>query len=196
MKILAIIGTGRKKGTVVRLCESLLEGARASGHHTKIINLHDYDIKNCSGCWKCVNSQCPIQDDFQGVFHEVLDADVIVLGAPCYWSNVPGVMKTFFDRHTGYAMQKPQNANTFFEMSTKNKFLVMAKELKNLGPMMNIRNKKFILLSAMTLPSPIAHISGDYKGLIKPVKQYTKKMKGTLIRKLVFTDTLLQFKIQ
>ena len=55
------------------------------------------------------------------------------------------------------------------------------------GPTENMRGKKFILISSMTFPAPVAYIYGDYKGLIHAIKVYTKKLKGVLIKKLIFT---------
>jgi len=193
MKILAIIGTHRRKGTVELLCSNLLMGAREKEHDTEIINLYDYEIKNCIGCWTCVDSKCFIEDDFYLIFSKIVSADIIVLGAPCYWGNVPGIVKTFMDRHAGYAMQKPKGAEQFYDMPIKTKIPTALKALKNLGPIKGMSGKKFILVSAMTLPSPVARARGDYNGLISAIKGYTKKLKGSLAKKIIFTDSLFRF---
>ena len=174
VKILTIVGTHRRKGTIERLCDSLLIGAKEKGHDIEVINLYDYEIKNCIGCWACVGNECFIEDDFSLVFSKVAYADIIVLGVPCYWGNVPGIVKTFMDRHTGHAVKKPKGADQFYNMPMKSKIPTAFKALRNLGPIEGIGGKKFILISAMTLPRPIARIKGDYGGLISAIKGYTK----------------------
>ncbi|MCT4688890.1 flavodoxin family protein [Vallitalea sp.] len=69
----------------------------------------------CIGCWKCVEKEkCILKDDFEIIFNKLKDADVIIIGSPVYWGDVSSKMKTFFDRHTGYAMVKPKNAHEFY----------------------------------------------------------------------------------
>lgn len=195
MKVLAILGTNRRNGLIQRLCDRLLQGANDRGHETETINLHDYDIKNCRGCWACAaTSECVIADDFKTVFDKFLQADVIVLGIPCYWGNVPGIVKTFFDRHTGYAMFKPKNADKFQHMKTAEKVNAALNSLKNFGALDGIAGKTYWQISAMTFPFPISHISGDYRGLIAPVNIYAKKLKCKSLHRLVYTDSLLRLR--
>ena len=193
MKILAIIGTNRRRGTIERLCDRLLAGAKIKGYDTEVINLYDYEMKNCIGCWACVGSECFIKDDFSLIFSKIISADIIVLGVPCYWGNVPGIVKTFMDRHTGHAMKKPVGADQFYNMPIKSKIPTALKTLKNLEPIEDMGGKKFILISAMTLPKLVACAKGDYGGLISAVKGYTKKLKGNLAKKIIFTDSLFRF---
>ena len=101
MKILAIIGTNRKKGNITKLCEKILEGANENGHQSELINLYDYKINYCRGCWACTsNGECSQKDDFNQVYNKVVDADVIIISSPVYWGNITAIMKNFFDRHT------------------------------------------------------------------------------------------------
>ena len=41
-------------------------------------------------------------DDFNLVMDQVMEADVLVFGAPVYWYGPPGLMKDFIDRSHGY----------------------------------------------------------------------------------------------
>jgi multimeric flavodoxin WrbA len=53
MKVLAIVGSKRNEGLVSRMCGRIFEGAAANGHQTELINLYDYQIGYCTGCWVC-----------------------------------------------------------------------------------------------------------------------------------------------
>ncbi|MBN1698784.1 MAG: flavodoxin family protein [Spirochaetales bacterium] len=194
MKILAIIGTNRRNGTIERLVNSLLNGVEKRGiHRYEKINLHDYKIGNCRGCWVCVKKgTCIIQDDVQSLINKVIASDVIILGIPCYWGNVPGIVKTFFDRHTGYVMQKPRDAEEFKSMKTIDKFKKMIQLSRHFGPIPAYRNKKFILISSMTVPFPISYVSGDLPGLMGAIQRYVHNIRGKIIRKIIYTDSLFK----
>ncbi len=195
MKITAIIGTNRRNGNVERICKRIIEGAEKNGHESEIINLFDYKINECRGCWACVKlKRCIIEDDFAAIYKKIEKTDCIILGAPSYWGNVPGIMKNFFDRHTGYAMYKPENAAKFHELKTFDKFKVIRKEMKNFGPVQSMRNKKIIFVTALTAPFPVSHISGDLPVTLKAMKIYAKKLKCKIVGKVVYTDTLLKIR--
>jgi hypothetical protein len=194
MKILAIIGSPRKKGTVSRLAEKVIEGAKTEGHDTEIVNLYDFEIKPCIGDWACVHlGKCHINDDFEALYNKVLNADIIILGSPVYWANISGVMKNFFDRHTGHAMFKPPNAHNFYKLSKWNKIKTILRLMKKFGPADPIfKKKKYILITAATVP--FKRIMGEVSPVIKAMKKYVKKLKGKVIAKLIYTDTLFRFK--
>ncbi len=43
--------------------------------------------------------QCVLAaDDSQRVLKMMQQADAVIMGAPCYWGNIPGQMKVMFDR--------------------------------------------------------------------------------------------------
>ncbi|MFX0073266.1 MAG: flavodoxin family protein, partial [Candidatus Hermodarchaeota archaeon] len=99
MKILAIIGSPRKKGTISNLAHVILNEAQKNGHETELVNLYDYTIKPCLGDWVCVKlGRCHIEDDFKLIYNKLNDTDIVILGSPVYWANITGVMKNFFDR--------------------------------------------------------------------------------------------------
>ncbi|UCF71739.1 MAG: NAD(P)H-dependent oxidoreductase, partial [candidate division WOR-3 bacterium] len=53
MKILAINGTCRKKGTTTRLTEAALAGAASLGAETDMVLLQNHDVGYCTNCLKC-----------------------------------------------------------------------------------------------------------------------------------------------
>jgi len=118
---------------------------------------------------------------------------VIILGSPCYWGNISGIMKNFFDRHTGYAMYKPSQASQFYKMKWTEKLKTLLSQMKKFGSHPFLRGKRFIIVAAMTVPFPVSHLSGDLSGIVKAMKTYIGKMNGKLIGKIIFTDTLFRF---
>ena len=90
-------------------------------------------VKPCLGCMACrTKGECVLpEDDAQRFLKKLQEADVIIMGAPCYWGNIPGQMKLLFDRLV-YGMMR--DTDRFPE------------------PLM--RGKKCILLSTCTTPWP------------------------------------------
>ena len=193
MKILAIIGSPRKNGTITKLAEQIIEGAQKNSNETELINLYDYEINPCLGDWACVKlGKCHIKDDFENIYNKLIEADVIILGSPVYWANISGVMKNFFDRHTGYAMYKPPNAANFYKLSKWEKIKTMIKVSRKFGPEdSRFKNKRYILLIAATVP--FKRIMGEVSPAINAMKKYIKKLKGNVLSKIIYTDTLFQF---
>ncbi|MBD3256495.1 MAG: hypothetical protein GF383_15475 [Candidatus Lokiarchaeota archaeon] len=194
MKVLAIIGSPRKNGNVSLLAENVLKGAHENGHDIELINLYDYNIEFCKGCWSCAkNGRCVINDDFEQIFRKVREADVIVLGSPVYWANVSAIMKNFLDRHTGYAMYIPPSADNFYTLSKWKKLKLLIQLSKKFGPKETLfERKEYILITASTVP--FKHLMGEVKPAINAMKKYVKKLKGNVMNTLIFTDTLFQFK--
>ena len=194
MKVLAIAGTKRKNGLVSSMCQRILDGAIDNGHETEMINLYDYNINYCVGCWNCSKlGKCFQEDDFEIILDKVKEADVIILGSPVYWSDVSAILKNFFDRHTGYAMYLPSKANEYHKLPKWTKFKTLISVAKKFGAKKKFANKKFVLVTACTSPFPVSHITKEIPQTLYVLKMYAKKLKGKIIAKLVYTDTLFRF---
>jgi multimeric flavodoxin WrbA len=97
MKILAINGSPNKRNTHA-LLEAVLNEAEKLGAETEMIHLRDYEINECIGCDKCLKGECSQQDDIRKVLEKMRNADAIIIGAPTYFGNVPGIVKNLIDR--------------------------------------------------------------------------------------------------
>jgi multimeric flavodoxin WrbA len=97
MKILAICGGLREESNTNKLVRKI---AKASGCNYEIVELGKLEIKPCTGCSECMMNEgkCPIEDDMQGLYGKLLDADAIILGSPTYFMNISGAVKCFIDR--------------------------------------------------------------------------------------------------
>ncbi len=95
--ILGICGSGRKEGNTGALIEAVLKATGAEG---ELIWLIDINPGYCTGCMRCVfEGNCWQQDGMTNILYKkLLDAEAIVLGSPCYYGEVSGLMKSMMDR--------------------------------------------------------------------------------------------------
>ena len=82
------------------MLDIMCEEAKKLGGQVEIVRTNDLNIKPCMGCMACRSKGACIlpEDDSVSVLRKIQDSDVIILGAPCYWGNIPGQMKVLFDR--------------------------------------------------------------------------------------------------
>jgi len=111
MKILAV-NAGRKNGNGEILAKAALMRAEELGAEVKMINLHDYNIKPCSGCEACTvrftqKGEAPEcvyknKDDMDLIMQEWLGADGIIVTVPSYSFMPAGIYRVFTDRFLAY----------------------------------------------------------------------------------------------
>ena len=109
-KVLMINGSFRKKNTyaiLVRIGEIL----KNHGIESEIINLFDYEIKDCTGCDEfCIKEGgCHVRDDMPAIMQKIMDSDGLVLSSPVYLSGVTSKFKAFADRTCSW-FHKPEPA--------------------------------------------------------------------------------------
>lgn len=87
-------------GNTDLLCDQFELGAKDSGHTIDKINLIKKEIKSCIGCGVCQNNGgvCVIKDDMKIIIDKMMDADIIVMATPVYYSSMNGIMKNLIDR--------------------------------------------------------------------------------------------------
>ena len=98
--ILIINGSPRKNGNISKMLEAIKEEAEKQGANVPAIHVHDLQIKPCNGCMNCrKNLTCVLPEDgAQATLQLINKCDVLVVGSPCYWGNLPGELKILFDR--------------------------------------------------------------------------------------------------
>ena len=108
-KIVAIVGSYRKGGTIDTAVQAILEGARESGADTQTIYLTDQHLEFCANCRRCTQApglqrgQCVQQDGLQWILAQTDAADAIVLGSPVNYWNVTAIFRQFMERLLGCA---------------------------------------------------------------------------------------------
>ncbi len=150
MNILIINGSPRKKGLIAQMLGIMREEAEKHGDKVEMVYTNDLSVKPCTGCMACrTRGRCVLaEDDSQRVLGMMQDADAIIMGAPCYWGNIPGQMKLMFDRQV-YGMMR--DTPRFPE------------------PLM--KGKRCILVSTCTTPWPFNIWMNQSRGAIRAMKE-------------------------
>jgi len=111
MKLLAIMGSPKKKGNTYKVTREVEEKMKQLGNvEFEYLFLKDTDLKMCSGCFNCVSKGkelCPLKDNRAEIESKMIEADGIIFATPVYCENVSGLMKNFIDRFA-YVFHRPQ----------------------------------------------------------------------------------------
>jgi multimeric flavodoxin WrbA len=118
MKVLALNGAGQKHRNTAEMVKAAFEGAMsASGASGELIHLRDLNYDGCIGCHACklLNSpsfgKCAMRDDLTAVLEKVLEADVVIIGSPMYFSDITGRVRNLIERwfFPGMTYNNPQD---------------------------------------------------------------------------------------
>lgn len=100
MKVIGINGSSHKDGNTAIIIGKVFEELNKEGIETELIQLADYDIQPCRGCFACKGrGNCVFtKDGFAEIFCRMVEADGIILGSPVYSADVSAKMKAFLER--------------------------------------------------------------------------------------------------
>ncbi|MGM9869355.1 MAG: flavodoxin family protein [Sodaliphilus sp.] len=100
MKILMLNASPRVNGNISKMLHIIAQECEANGAEVELIRVQDLKVHPCMACMKCRSSlQCVLPaDDAQRILALMAQSDALVVGAPCYWGNMPGTLKMLFDR--------------------------------------------------------------------------------------------------
>lgn len=105
MKVLAINGSPRKNGNTALLLHEVLAPLREAGWDVESVQLGGKKIQGCRGCGKCAelkNGCCVFDNDILNeLLQKMLAADAMILGTPCYFTDISAELKALVDR-AGY----------------------------------------------------------------------------------------------
>ena len=108
MKITCINGSARNNGSCAYLIDSFISGIACTNIDVVKYCVGDADLHFCKGCKKCyIDGICVQNDDVQKIVKDILSSDIVVIASPSYWADVPGQLKTLFDRTTPYGDTNP-----------------------------------------------------------------------------------------
>ena len=97
--VIVISSTPRVNGNSEILANEFARGAKDAGHNVEVINLRDYNLKYCIGCYACHRTgKCVHNDGMNELGEKLLNADVIVFATPVYFYSMSGQLKVFIDR--------------------------------------------------------------------------------------------------
>ncbi len=107
-KVVAILGTYRKGGTIDTAVEAILEGARKKRAATQTIYLSDSHIEFCKNCRQCTQEpgvergKCVQNDDMESILAKIEASDAVVLASPVNLGNTTAIFRRFMERLVGY----------------------------------------------------------------------------------------------
>ena len=100
MKVIGINGSARIDGNTAIIIGKVFEELNKEGIDTELIQLADYEIQPCRGCFACKGrGNCVFaKDGFADIFSRMVEAYGIILGSPVYSADVSATMKAFLER--------------------------------------------------------------------------------------------------
>lgn len=151
MKILILNGSPRAMGNISQMLDVIRDEAEKLGAETETVAVNGLNVKPCIACMKCRKEHlCFLPyDDAQMVLQKIQQCDAIVIGAPCYWGNMPGTMKLLFDRMV---------------------YGLMGETAMGL-PLPQHKGKRCILVSTSTTPWPFNILMHQSRGAIRAMKE-------------------------
>ena len=154
MKILIINSSPRRQGNISKMLDLMKQEAESLEVETNYIRASELKVRPCIGCMKCRETLkcCLPEDDAQQVLHFIEEADALIIGAPCYWGNMPGTLKVLFDRMV-YGMMGENSMGI---------------------PLPLHKGKKAIIVSTSTTPYPFNILYNQTRGVVKALKEILK----------------------
>ena len=106
MNILAICGAAEKKRNTATMLKSAFDGATSTpGSNGETVYLYDLAFRGCIGCHSCKLldeskfARCAVRDELTPILEKAIDADVLLIGSPIYFSDVTGATRSFLERY-------------------------------------------------------------------------------------------------
>lgn len=154
MKILILNSSPRRQGNISKMLEAMKQEAESGGAEVTFVRVPDLQVRPCIGCMKCRDTLkcCLPEDDSQKVLQLIKEADALIIGAPCYWGNLPGELKVLFDRMV-------------YGMMGENSWGM---------PLPLHKGKKAVIVSTCTTPYPFNILYNQSHGVVKALKEILK----------------------
>jgi NAD(P)H-dependent FMN reductase len=152
MKVLIVNASPRRNGVTSALLAEI-ETNISSTHSVETVQVVRLNMKPCLGCLKCrPDKECVLpHDDAHGLAHKVRESDLLIIGTPVYWGNIPGPLKIFFDRNV-----------PLFEY-------VEAKPMNRIPPP-RLKGKRAILVISSASPFPYHLLASQSRGAVRALK--------------------------
>jgi multimeric flavodoxin WrbA len=99
MKIVGIYTSPRRGGNSDLLLDEALKGAGEAGAQVERVYCRKLKMSGCIECGGCDKTgECVVQDDMQGVYPLLDEADAIIVSSPIFFYSVPSQGKAVIDR--------------------------------------------------------------------------------------------------
>ena len=154
MLILFINGSPKRGGNIATMLNAMREEATSRGAEVEWVDVAGLRVEPCRGCMACrTRRECVLPaDDSLTVLQKIKECDALVIGAPCYWGNMPGTLKILFDRLVyGLMGESPRGI-----------------------PVPLLRGKRAMIISTCTTPFPFNIWFHQSRGTIRAVREILK----------------------
>jgi multimeric flavodoxin WrbA len=103
MKIAVLSASPNTDGLTAACARAAVAAAGGAGADARELRLNGAGIGLCHACgngWGTCRTEhrCQIEDGFQSIHRQVIEADALVLVTPVYWGEMSESMKAFTDR--------------------------------------------------------------------------------------------------
>ena len=166
MKILILNASPRPKGLISQMLAIIASQCKEQGWEVENIIVHKLTIRPCIGCMKCrAVGDCNLPaDDGHATLQKITECDVLIIGSPCYWGNIPGYLKMLFDRMV-YGMMSESRQGI---------------------PQALHKGKQALIVTTCTTPWPFNQWFNQTTGVVKALNEILKwsgfQLKGTIQR--------------
>jgi multimeric flavodoxin WrbA len=97
--VVALDGSPLVGGSVHRLLEALLAGAREAGGRTELVRCYELVVRPCIACGpEPTTGYCIFHDDMDRVYALLEQAHAVVVGSPVHFDTVSAPLKMVIDR--------------------------------------------------------------------------------------------------
>jgi len=121
-KVLAIMGSPRRKMNTDRLLDVTLDGVKNTGADIKKVYLRDLKFSHCIGCDSCSKTGiCFQKDDMQSIYEDFNNSDAIIIASPLYFNTVSSLTKMMIDRCQVYWSSKYVLKNPSIDVNKERK---------------------------------------------------------------------------
>ena len=100
MKILILNGSPRSQGLISQMLKLMAQEAETLSAQVEWVTINRLLMRPCLGCMNCRTKHVCVlpKDDAHKTMEKINEADVLIVGTPCYWGNMNGYLKVLFDR--------------------------------------------------------------------------------------------------
>ena len=99
MNVLLINGSPNAKGCTFTALNEVAQALNANGVGTELVQVGHKDIRGCTACRKCrETNQCVFNDLVNEIAPRFIASDGVVIGSPVYFAAINGGLKSFLDR--------------------------------------------------------------------------------------------------
>ena len=156
-KVLVVNASPHKsEGVVGEALGLLIENLKASRcFEIEVFYTQQQDVAPCTGCMSCrVCGSCNYrQDDSQVFVAKLQNCDILIIGMPTYWANMPGTLKVLLDRIV---------------------YALIRKVEKCMIPVPLHKGKKMVVITTCSTPKPLNFLFRQSAGALSAVKRIFK----------------------